>query len=94
MIANAKQKFYQDKAQDLRHSNPGKWYRSIYAMTGADQQHADITAPSKTELSKLADDLLDAFTKPWEDREPSSLLVSELADNLIDRPLPPPALDR
>ena len=53
---------------------------------GADQQHVDITAPSKTELSKLADDLLDAFTKPWEDREPSSLLVSELADNLIDRP--------
>ena len=86
LIANAKQKFYQDKAQDLRHSNPGKWYRSIYAMTGADQQHVDITAPSKTELSKLADDLLDAFTKPWEAREPSSLLVSELANNLIDRP--------
>ena len=85
LIANAKQKFYQDKAQDLRHTNPGKWYRSIYAMTGADQQHADITAPSKYELSKLADDLLDAFTKPWEDREPSSLLVSDLADNLIDR---------
>ena len=85
LIANAKQKFYQDKAQDLRHTNPGKWYRSIYAMTGADQQHADITAPSKYEQSKLADDLLDAFTKPWEDREPSSLLVSDLADNLIDR---------
>jgi len=94
LIANAKQKFYQDKAQDLRHTNPGKWYRSIYAMTGADQQHADITAPSKSELSKLADDLLDAFTKPWEDRGPSSLLVRDLADNLIDRPLPPPALDR
>ena len=92
LIANAKQKFYQDKAQDLRHSNPGKWYRSIYAMTGADQQHADITAPSKTELSKLADDLLDAFTKPWEDREPSSLLVSELADNLIDRPPATPSI--
>ena len=86
LIANAKQKFYQDKAKDLRHTNPGKWYRSIYAMTGADQQHADITAPSKSELSKLADDLLDVFTKPWEDREPSSLLVSDLADNLIDRP--------
>ena len=50
-------------------------------MTGADQQHADITASSKSELSKLADDLLDAFTKPWEDREPFSLLVSDLADN-------------
>ena len=94
LIANAKQKFYQDKAQDLRHSNPGKWYRSIYVMTGADQQHADITAPSKTELSKLADDLLDAFTKPWEDREPSSLLVSELADNLIDRPPATPSIGR
>ena len=84
LIANAKQKFYHDKAQDLRHSNPSKWYRSIYAMTGADQQHADITTPRKTELSKLADDLLDAFTKPWQ--EPSSLLASDLAGNLIDRP--------
>ena len=52
LIANAKQKFYQDKAQDLCHSNPGKWYRSIYAMTGADQ-HADITAPSKTKISQV-----------------------------------------
>jgi len=61
-------------------------------MTGADQQHADITAPSKSELSKLADDLLDAITKPWEDREPSSLLVSDLADNLIDRPPATPSI--
>ena len=29
LIANAKQKSYQDKAQDLRHTHPGKWYRSI-----------------------------------------------------------------
>ena len=94
MIANAKQKFYQDKAQDLRHSNPGKWYRSIYAMTGADQQHADITAPSKTGLSKLADDLLDVLTKPWEDRDPSSLLVSDLADNLTDRPPATPSIEQ
>jgi len=92
LIANAKQKFYQDKAQDLCRTNPGKWYRSTYAMTGADQQYADITAPSKSELSKLAEDLLDAFTKPWEDREPSSLLVSDLADNLIDSPPATPSI--
>lgn len=63
-------------------------------MSGASQQRPNVTAPSKSELSQLADDLLDAFTAPWKDREPSALLVYDLADSLVDRPPPIPNIGR
>lgn len=34
---NAKCKFYERKASEFRMSNPRKWYKSIYALCGADK---------------------------------------------------------
>ena len=39
---------------------------------------------------KTADLLLDAFVAPWKDREPTALSVSEVANELDDRPPPVP----
>lgn len=47
-------------------------------------------APDKAELQKTADLLLDAFVATWKDREPTPLSVSEIANDLDDRPPPVP----
>ena len=61
-IKNAKRKFYETKASEFRMSNPRKWYKSIYALCGAERQRTTPTAPSSDELKEVADKLLQAFT--------------------------------
>ena len=70
--------------------NPSKWFKYIYSLCGAQQLSKTPTAPNKAELQKTADLLLDAFVAPWKDREPTALSVSEVANELDDRPPPVP----
>ena len=86
LIKNAKRRFYETKASELRSSNPHKWFKYIYALCGADKQRTTPFVPTPDDLKEVADKLLLAFTTPWENREPTATLVSELADGLHDRP--------
>ena len=86
LISSAKRKFYERKASGLRYTNPSKWFKYIYSLCGAQQLSKTPTAPNKAELQKTADRLLDAFVAPWKDREPTALSVSEVANELDDRP--------
>ena len=55
----------------------------------------NMTAPTKSELLQMADDLLEAFTAPWKDLEPSALHFNDLVDSVVDRSPPTPlTLDR
>ena len=92
LIKNAKRKFYETKASDFRMSNPRKWYKSIYALCGAERQRTTPTAPSSDELKEVADKLLQAFTAPWKNRTATALLASEISDRLQDRPPPLPSI--
>ena len=80
LISSAKRNFYERKASNLRYTNPSKWFKDICSLCGA----------NKAELQKTADLLLDAFVAPWKDQEPTALSVSEVADDLDDRPPPVP----
>ena len=66
------------------------WFKYIYSLCGAQQLSKTLTTPNKAELQKTADFLLDAFVAPWKDREPTALSVSEVANDLHDRPPPVP----
>ena len=90
LTSSAKRKFYERKASDLRYTNPSKWFKYIYSLCGAQQLSKTPTAPNKAELQKIAGLLLDAFVAPWKDREPTALSVSEVANDLDDRPPPVP----
>lgn len=87
LIRNAKRWFYETKASNLRYSNSSKWYKSIFSLCGAQNQQKNITAPTKEQLQNVADQLLQAFSAPWENCEPSAYSVSNaLLDRLDDRP--------
>lgn len=75
---------------EFRYSNPSKWYKSICGLSSASQQTATgtPTAPTNTALTRVANELLEAFVAPWKNREQSAMSVSELANSLEDRPSP------
>ena len=90
LIYIAKRKFYERKASDLRYTNPSKWFKYIYSLCGAQQLSKTPTTRNKAELQKTVDLLLDAFVAPWKDREPTALSVSDVGNDLHDRPPPVP----
>ena len=46
IIKNAKRRFYETKASERRVSNPHKWFKSIYALCGAEKQRTTLIAPT------------------------------------------------
>jgi hypothetical protein len=87
LIRKAKRRFYETKASNLRYSNSSKWYKSIFSLCGAQNQQTNITASTKEQLQKVADQLLQAFSAPWENCEPSAYSVSDaVLERLDDRP--------
>ena len=86
LIFSAKRKFYERKARDLCY----KWFKCIYSLYGAQQLSKTLTSPNKAELEKTVNLLLDTFAAPWKDREPTVLSVSEISNDLDDRPPPVP----
>ena len=68
LIKNAKRRFYETQTSELRVCNPRKWFKSIYAFCGAGKQSTSPTAPTPDELNKVADNLLQVLTTPWENR--------------------------
>lgn len=92
LISKAKRKYYEKMASE-RYSNPSKWFKSIYSLSGAQQQQsAALNAPTKAELRATADQLMDAFITPWKDREPTAMMVSGLAAGLQDYEPPSPSI--
>ena len=90
-ISNAKRIFYEKKVSETRNLNPSKYFKSIYSLCGAQpRQSAALNAPTNAELQTMADQLLEAFTAPWKNREPTALLVDDLQEGHPDRPPPIP----
>ena len=84
LIRNAKRRFYETKASNLRYSNSRKWCKSIFSLCGAHNHHTNITAPTKEQLQNVADQLLQAFSAPWEFCEPSACSVSDAVPERLD----------
>ena len=92
LIKNAQRKFYETNVSEFCMSNPRKWYKSIYALCGAERQRTTPAAPSSDKLKEVANKLLQAFTAPWKNRTEKALLASEISDRLQDRPPPLPSI--
>ena len=39
LITNAKRRYYENKAKSVRFSNPRKWFKSIYTLYAAENDH-------------------------------------------------------
>ena len=52
LIKNAKRRFYETKASELRVSSPHKWLKSIYALCGAEKQRTTLIAPTPDDLRR------------------------------------------
>jgi len=62
-----KQNYYNNSVNDARHSNPAKWFKSIYvryvyALSGCLQSRSTTGASSHPESVIMAGELLRAFT--------------------------------
>lgn len=89
LISSVKCKSYERKARDLRFSTRSKWFKYIFSLCGGQLLFQTPTAPSKAELQKIADLLLDIFAAPWKDREPTAMSVKEIANEWDDMYRPP-----
>ena len=76
------------KASEQRYTNPSKWFKCIYSLCGAQRQSTTPTAPTMEDLQNVADQLLQAFTAPCENCEPTAIAANDLSERFPDR-LPP-----
>ena len=67
LIRDAKLRFYENKTANLRSTDPSKWFKSIYRLCG-DGGSANQVPSSEN----LAENLQEAFTRPWRDFTPKS----------------------
>jgi hypothetical protein len=72
LVSNAKENYYQLKAEGTRETNPAKWYKTVYELAAANgcnsQPPADVAAD-------LAGRLQQSFTKPWQNANPTEIPV-------------------
>ena len=64
LISQAKARYYNSKAKDLRSSNPAMWYKTINALIEANDTNTRVRIP-EIEIQEKAEKLKSAFTKPW-----------------------------
>ena len=89
MIRKAKSNYYQNTATTFRTSDPAKWYKAIYDLSGVNSQHEGLTANSMVSEAVLAEKLQISFTKPWKDLITTS--IPQLDDvELLLKDYPPP----
>ncbi|CAB3992350.1 Hypothetical predicted protein, partial [Paramuricea clavata] len=53
MIRKAKSNYYQNKAKTFRTSDPAKWYKAIYNLSGVSSQREGLTVNSMDEVESL-----------------------------------------
>ncbi|CAB4036821.1 Hypothetical predicted protein [Paramuricea clavata] len=70
LVSNAKENYYQLKAEGTRETNLAKWYKTVYELAAAkdcnSQSPADVAAD-------LAERLQQSFTKPWQNANPNEI---------------------
>ena len=64
LISQAKARYYNSKAKDLRSSNLAMWYKTINALIEANETNTRVRIP-EIEIQEKAEKLKSAFTKPW-----------------------------
>ena len=64
IIRKAKSNYYQNKAKTFRTSEPAKWYKAIYNLSGVSSQHEGLTVNSMGSEAALAEKFQISFTEP------------------------------
>ena len=86
LISQAKARYYNSKAKDLRLPNPAKWYKIISALIGANDTNTKVRIP-EIEIQEKAEKLQSAFTKSWANlRNENKVDVDEVNHLLKDTP--------
>ncbi|CAB3982004.1 Hypothetical predicted protein [Paramuricea clavata] len=67
MIRKAKSNYYQNKAKTFRTSDPAKWYKAIYNLSGVSSQHEGLTVNSMGSEVALAEKFQKSITELWKD---------------------------
>ncbi len=93
MIRKAKSNYYQNKAKTFRTSDPAKWYKAIYDLSGVNSQHEGLTANSMVSEAVFAGKLQIYFTEPWKDLITTSIPQLDDVESLLkDYPPPLPSI--
>ncbi|CAH1270894.1 Hypp4498 [Branchiostoma lanceolatum] len=61
----AKRPYYEREVANLKHSNPGHWFKSIKALMGMDSVKEDASNPSINVLQQECDTLAEHFGSVW-----------------------------
>ena len=88
MIRKAKSNYYQNKAKTFRTSDPAKWYKAIYNLSGVSSQHEGLTVNSMGSEAALAEKFQISFTEPWKDLITTSIPQLDEVESLNPPPLP------
>ena len=89
MIRKAKSNYYQNKAKTFRTSDPAKWYKANYDLSGVNSQHEGLTANSMVSEAVLAEKLQISFTEPWKDLITTSIPQLDDVESLLKDYTPP-----
>ena len=89
MIRKAKSNYYQNKAKTFRTSDPAKWYKAIYNLSGVSSQHEGLTVNSMGSEAALAEKFQISFTEPWKDLITTSIPQLDEVESLLKK-YPPP----
>jgi hypothetical protein len=69
---NAKENYYQLKAEGTREINPAKWYKTVYELAAANDCNSEPPAGVAADLAKR---LQQSFTKPWQNANPTEIPI-------------------
>ena len=92
LITNAKAKYYKSKAEGNREFNPAKWYKIIYQLAAANEDHQTLSSSAQANLTDLADRLQRSFIKPWLDVQSEPPSLQEVERLLENNPPPLPSI--
>ena len=92
LISQAKARYYNSKARDLRSSNLTKWYKTINAPIGANDTNTSVHIP-EIEIQEAAEKLQAVLTKPRANlRNENKIDVDEVNYLLKDTPPQRPSI--
>ena len=89
LVSNAKNNYYQLKAEGTRETNPAKWCKTIFELAAANDCNSQ---PPADDAADLAERLQQSFTKPWQNANPTEIPdvgeIEHLLKNDTSPPLP------
>ena len=86
LVSNAKENYYQLKAEGTRETNPVKWYKTIMNLLPP----MTVTLPPADIAADLAERLQQSFTKPWQNATPTEIPDVGEFEHLYLRMIPVP----